>query len=143
MSNRFNRLIEILNLLHRSGCPVPTATIRTKLRSQGYACSVRTVERDLSFLVETQPNVIERIVQPREGMAHDAGDKDNDPGAAYHWRLISRKGLIPESLINDENMILALALLKQQAFNRLPRSVPGVNYLGRSTSIILAGGSEA
>jgi len=123
MSNRFNRLIEILKLLPRSGHPVSTATIDAQLQSKGYTCGRRTVERDLSFLVETQPNVIERIVQPSEGMAHDAGDKDNDHGAAYHWRLISRKGLIPENLLDDENTALALDLLKQQAFNRLPRSV--------------------
>lgn len=44
-------------------------------------------------------------------------------GRTSYWHLTSLKGLLPETLINNNDAALALTMLKQQAYNRLPRGV--------------------
>jgi len=50
-------------------------------------------------------------------------DHQGGNGRTSYWHLTSLKGLLPETLFNNKDAALALTLLKQQAYNRLPRGV--------------------
>ncbi len=111
MSNQLQRQIDILKILPRPGQAKSTKEIHDVLREQGYSTSKRSVERDLASLAETFPQAIHRREQ--QGLN----------GRTSYWHLTSLKGLLPETLINNNDAALALTLLKQQAYNRLPRGV--------------------
>ncbi len=111
MSNQLQRQIDILKILPRPGQAKSTKEIHEVLREQGYATSKRSVERDLASLAETFPQAIHRREQQGQN------------GRTSYWHLTSLKGLLPETLINNNDAALALTLLKQQAYNRLPRGV--------------------
>lgn len=123
MSKRFLRLIDILALLPRSGSAISTAAVHEKILHKNHPCSKRTIERDLCFLADALPNAIERIPHYPDPEMHDDGREEDRQIIHNAWRLINRRGVIPENLLDDENITLALTLLKQQAFNRLPRSL--------------------
>lgn len=111
MSNQLKRQIDILKILPRPGLGKSTTEIYELLLEHGYSTSKRSVERDLASLAETFPQAIHRREQ--QGLN----------GRASYWHLTSLKGLLPETLINNNDAALALTLLKQQAYNRLPRGV--------------------
>jgi len=111
MSNQLKRQIDILKILPRPGLGKSTTEIYELLQKHGYSTSKRSVERDLVSLAETFPQAIHRREQ--QGLN----------GRTSYWHLTSLKGLLPETLINNNDAALALTLLKQQAYNRLPRGV--------------------
>jgi len=111
MSDQLRRQIEILRLLPRPGLAKSTADILKELEDRGFDTSKRTVERDLKSLKAIFDHVIEQ--QSKQG----------DNGRTNYWHLQSLKGLLPETLFNNKDAALALAMLKQQAYNRLPSSV--------------------
>jgi predicted DNA-binding transcriptional regulator YafY len=111
MSNQLKRQIDILKILPRPGLGKSTTEIYELLQEQGYSTSKRSVERDLASLAETFPQAIHRREQ--QGLN----------GRTSYWHLTSLEGLLPETLINNNDAALALTLLKQQAYNRLPRGV--------------------
>lgn len=111
MSDQLRRQIEILRLLPRPGLTKSTAEIFKELEERKFVTSKRTVERDLESLRAIFGHVIER--QSQQG----------DNGRTNYWHLTSLKGLLPETLFNNKDAALALAMLKQQAYNRLPSSV--------------------
>lgn len=111
MSNQLKRQIDILKILPRPGLGKSTTEIYELLQEHGYSTSKRSVERDLASLAETFPQAIHRREQ--QGLN----------GRTSYWHLTSLKGLLPETLINNNDAALALTLLKQQAYNRLPRGV--------------------
>lgn len=111
MSDQLQRQIDILRLLPRPGQTKSTKEIFEILCEQGYSASKRTVERDLESLAATFPQAV------RCEQAQGAN------GRTSYWHLTSLKGLLPETLVNNNDAALALTMLKQQAYNRLPRSV--------------------
>lgn len=111
MANQLQRQIQILRLLPRPGRGKSTKEIHDLLRERGYETSKRSVERDLASLEEMFPQAIQRR------------DSQGDNGRTSYWHLTSLQGILPETLISDSDAALALTLLKQQAYNRLPRSV--------------------
>ena len=64
------------------------------------------------------------------------------PSAPARVTRIARRRARPGREAEYEVMLREM-LAKMRAFKGFLGGVPGVNYLGRSTSIILAGGSEA
>ena len=118
MSDQLRRQIEILRLLPRQGLAKSTADILRELkeRSEDFGASKRTIERDLANLANTFPAVV--------GCDAEQGDNNR----TNYWYIKSLKGVLPETLFNDRDAALALAMLKQQAYNRLPSSV--LNRLG-------------
>ena len=111
MSDQLRRQIEILRLLPRPGLAKSTGEIHQLLEVRDYGSSKRTVERDLENLLDVFP------------MSVCKESKQGDNGRTNYWHLQSLKGLLPETLFNDKDAALALTLLKQQAYNRLPGSV--------------------
>lgn len=111
MSDQLQRQIDILRLLPRPGQAKSTKEIFEALCEQGYTASKRTVERDLESLASTFPQAV-----------HCEYAQGANARTSY-WHLTSLKGLLPETLVNNNDAALALTMLKQQAYNRLPRSV--------------------
>ncbi|WP_303292309.1 WYL domain-containing protein [Marinobacter sp. SS5-14b] len=111
MSDQLRRQIEILKLLPRPGLAKSTGDIHKQLKERDHDASKRTVERDLENLLEVFP------------MSVYKESKQGTNGRTNYWHLTSLKGLLPETLLNDNDAALALTMLKQQAYNRLPRSV--------------------
>ena len=111
MATQLQRQIEILKILPRPSQAKSTKEIHQILGERGYGTSKRSVERDLASLLDTFPQAIY------------CEDNQGDNGRASYWHLTSLKGLLPETLINNSDAALALTLLKQQAYNRLPRGV--------------------
>lgn len=111
MSDQLRRQIEILKLLPRPGMAKSTGDIHRELKERDHASSKRTIERDLENLLEVFP------------MSVHKESKQGTNGRTNYWHLTSLKGLLPETLLNDNDAALALTMLKQQAYNRLPRSV--------------------
>ena len=112
MSDRFARFLKIISLLPQNSDPLSTKEVHERLRAEtGFMCSKRTVERDLNALEEYLRGIV---------VSSCEGDADNSP---LRWSISNTRGLLPEALLNNPNIALALVLLRQQAFNRLPRRV--------------------
>ena len=111
MSDQLRRQIEILKLLPRPGLAKSTGDIHRELKERDHDSSKRTIERDLENLLEVFPMSVHKET------------KQGNNGRTNYWHLTSLKGLLPETLLNDNDAALALTMLKQQAYNRLPRSV--------------------
>ncbi|MDR5868158.1 WYL domain-containing protein [Halomonas koreensis] len=79
--------------------------------SPDYPASKRTYERDLESLRDNFPQAVLR----QEGQGRN--------GRTSHWSLTSRRGLLPEVLLNNPDMAIAFAILEQQAHSRLPQGV--------------------
>ncbi|WP_075878612.1 WYL domain-containing protein [Vreelandella massiliensis] len=90
--------------------PITVSELYQKL-SDHFPASKRTYERDLLHLADTFPQAV---------ISEDGG---GDNGRTTYWSLRSRRGLIPEVLLNDADIAMALVVLEQQAHSRLPRSV--------------------
>lgn len=111
MSEQLRRQIEILRTLPKAGFEKSTSELMTALKSAGFRCSKRTIERDLELLADMFP----QTVACNEGMGEN--------GRTNYWYLKSGKVLLPETLLGNNDIALALALLKQQAFSRLPSRI--------------------
>lgn len=112
MADRFRKLVKILSLLPANGSQLKTKEIHEELAvNPDYACSIRTVERDLMYLYHTFPGGI---------AMEQVGQHENAPKS---WSVTSGRALLPQTLLTDRNIVSALVLLKQQAFYRLPRSL--------------------
>ena len=110
MSNQLQRQLAILKVLPGPGRAKSTGEIHEILKAD-FSISKRTVERDLVSLADAFPQAIHR--REDEGLN----------GRTSYWHLTSLRGLLPETLLNNDDIALALTLLRQQAYNRLPRSI--------------------
>lgn len=106
MSQQLRRQLNILRTLPKANRAISTAEVYARMENQGYRCSRRTIERDLSLLATVFPNAIKVIT--------DESTQTNS------WGLIEGKPLLPEVLFNNSDLALAMTLLKQQAYSRLP-----------------------
>lgn len=108
MSEQLRRQIELLRSLPKAGNAKTTAQLHQQLEEQGYRCSKRTAERDLELLLQLFPEAISRKSQ------------QGDNGRTHLWHQKDNKPLLPETLLGKPELALAMTLLKQQAYSRLP-----------------------
>jgi len=106
MSEQLRRHLDILRSLPKASMAISTADVHKRLQDQGFTCSRRTIERDLLLLADIFPHAI--------SVQHDESTRTN------HWGLHDNKALLPDVLIGNPEFALAMTLLKQQAYSRLP-----------------------
>ena len=110
MSQQLKRHWAILRYLSSQRRPLTTGDIYRHL-NDAFPASQRTYERDLVLLEDTFPQAIKR--EESQGINR----------RTIYWSLHSRRGLIPDVLLDDADIAMALVVLEEQANSRLPRSV--------------------
>ena len=110
MSQQLKRHWAILRYMAAQRRPLTAGEIHQHL-SERFPVDQRTYERDLITLGDIFPQAI--TCQENQGL----NKRTNQ------WSLRSQRGLIPEVLLNDADIAMALVVLEEQARSRLPRSV--------------------
>ncbi|MGS2742594.1 hypothetical protein ACU6TU_03230 [Halomonas sp. LS-001] len=110
MSQQLKRHWAILRYMAAQRRPLTAGEIHQHL-SERFPVDQRTYERDLITLGDIFPQAI--TCQEKQGL----NKRTNQ------WSLRSQRGLIPEVLLNDADIAMALVVLEEQARSRLPRSV--------------------
>lgn len=108
MSARVKRVLHILSILSDSQVKTARQICEALESEYDISTSKRTIERDLNMLLDYDPNAISCEV---------------GGGQTNYWKFRGRKSLVPEALLSDEKTMLMLRLLKQHAFNVLPRNL--------------------
>ena len=108
MADQLHRHLDLLRCLPKAANPISTSQVHQRLKDLGYSCAKRTVERDLNQLLDYFPQAVVRV----------SGNEAHP--RAYLWGLKDGKAVLPETLLGKPELALAMTLLKQQAYSRLP-----------------------
>lgn len=108
MSARVQRILCILSILSDSQVKTARQICEALESEYNISTSKRTIERDLNMLLDYDSCAISCV----EG-----------ENQTYNWKFRGSKSLVPETLLSDEKTMLMLRLLKQHAFNVLPRNL--------------------